>query len=306
MVTERTLRNWQSQSLRDELVKPGPVAKVVTLSERLKVAREWKRQGYPGSRPVVNGLKGKVRVRVVRWMVAELKQRQKKRHEAVQSAVRVRVKVKRTGTVATMDGATVRKGEDHIVYRDRGSLSVESRVCNGNLQSADTLVVLENLKVRKRLPLVMCSDNGPQFCSKSVRQFFEKNMIVHLRNLPYVPEHNGSCENAVKEFKGLIKEKVAPDKANKILTECRRRQQLNYRTSAEFERENFHEHTIQERKNFYEAAKGAIKVAQLGTVSEYERRKAEREAIFRTMERFELITRTRGGLPYPSRPEDNA
>jgi transposase InsO family protein len=261
MVTERTLRNWQAQAQQTGCgpLKPGPVAKGITFSERLRVAREWKRQGYTGSRPVMKALGCTVRVRVVREMVAELKLRREKRHQAVQSAVRVRVKVKKSGTVVTMDGATVKKGEDHIVYRDRGSLSVKSRACRGNLQAADTLALLEKLKETNRLPLVMCSDNGPQFCSKNVRQFLEINKVVHLRNLPYVPEHNGSCENAVKEFKGLLKEKLSPDKASQILTENRRRQQLNYQTSAEFERENFQEITTQERTIFYEAAKDAIK-----------------------------------------------
>jgi len=304
MVTDRTIRNWKSQSRRAEK-KSGPVAEKITFRERMIIAREWRHQGYPGARPVINALRG-MRVRVVRSVISKLKYRRKQRREKALREARVRVKIKRSGTVATMDGATVQKGEDYIVYRDRGSLSVQSSFCDGPLQSANTIALLEELKVQGRLPLVICSDNGSPFCANAVEDFLESNQVVHLKSLPYVPEHNGSCENAVKEMKALIAEDYSPKEACEILNERRRRQQLNYQTSVEFDYENYQWNTSQERTKFFESAKQAIKEAKLGTESEHKRRKAEREAIFKTMERFDLITRTRGGLSYPTKPEDNA
>jgi transposase InsO family protein len=281
------------------------VSAKISLSERLTIAREWRRQGFTGARPVINKLPG-VRVRVVRQVIAELKSRRQRRQEVILRTLRVSVKVKRSGTMATMDGATVRKGDDYIVLRDRGSLSVESSSCNGPMQSVHVLALLMTLKEQERLPLVMCSDNGSPFCSNVVRIFLESNQVVHLKSLPYVPQHNGSCENAVKEMKALIKEGFAPLEACHILNKNRRRQKIGYQTSTEFNDKNFQTNTIEKRSEFYEAAKQAIKKAQLGTGSVLNKRKAEREAIFQTMERFDLITRTRGGLPYPFRPEDNA
>jgi transposase InsO family protein len=303
-VSPRTLNNWKRRA-KNGWPEHGPVQKVITRKELLAIAREWKRQGCPGSRPVIAALP-QVRVRVARQVIAALKLRKEKRRVQIRKKVQVRVRIHKPGTVLTVDGATIRKGEDHIVYRDRGSLTVQTRPCiNGNLAAIDTMAVLGSLAKEERLPFVYCSDNGSQLCAKVVKDFLDKNYIVHLRSLPRVPQHNGSCENAVKEFKEQVVDGYTPTEATAILNERRKRQQLGYKTAAEFDKENFRLYTKEERKKFYYTAKAAIQEAKLGMKSEYEKRKAEREAIFQTMERFALITRTRGGQLCSPGPEES-
>ena len=304
-VTPRTMNNWKRNAARDWPVR-GPVPKKIGWFEMIAIAREWRRQGCPGHRPVIAALGTRARARAVKFVIKELKLRKEERRKRLLKSIQVRVKVKKPGTVMTFDGATIKKGDDHIVYRDRGSLSVETKPCvKGNLTAEDTLEVLVQLKIQNRLPFVCCTDNGSPLCAKMVEDFLDKNHIIHLKSLPRVPQHNGSCENAVKEFKELIKDGYHPLEATEILNERRKRSQLCFKTSAEFDKENFRQYTEGQRKEFYEAAKAAIQVAQLDKISKYDKRKAEREAIFQTMEGFSLITRTRGGQLRPSGPEES-
>lgn len=291
-VSDRTLRNWKKscgvkkrrgrKQLRSEFM------------EVLKIVREWDRQGRPGARPVIKALPG-VRVRLVRVVVMEMKLRIRRRARKHRARARVTVTVKEVGAVVAMDGATVRKGEDFIVYRDRGSLSVNAQACHGPLCSLNTLETLQKLKDENRLPLVLCTDNGSPFCSFTVRSFLDDNKIIHLRSLPHVAPQNGSAENAVKEFKEQVHAGKSAAQSCKTLNESRKRGKLNWITSSKIDSEFFIPYNKNKRSEFYESAKLAINQAVLGTKSGRERRKAEREAIFVTLERFELITRTRGG-----------
>ena len=266
------------------------------MQELLAITREWKKQGYPGSRPVCHGLPG-LRVRLIRLVVAELKVRRKKDFEKIRKNIRVRVVVHDPGTVSVMDGATIKKGEDIIVYRDRGSLSTKNEQCAGAVKASDTLRVLDKLKEQERLPLVLCTDNGSPFCAEKVADFLIENQVVHLKSLPRVPEHNGSAENAVNEIKKLVREGIEPEAACSILNQHRLRMTLNYKTSDEVDQERLKLCSQEERARFFEATRAAITAALVGTQSALEKRKAERQAIYQTMESFSLITINRGHRP---------
>lgn len=302
LVTERTLRLWKNLAKKELKTQGGPTGPAMGVV--IKIARQWKRQGGPGYRPIVKALPG-IRVRVVKMIIAELKRRKKQRQDLIRKKVRVRVRVNRPGAVVTMDGATAKKGADYIVYRDRGSVSTNADECGGVLNAQNTVNVLNGLKSQGRLPLVMCTDNGSPFCAQVVEDFMSNNFIVHLKSLPRVPQQNGSCENAVGEFKALINDGYSPKKACEILNERRKRRTLNYWTSNEFDKKYFQPYTDDARAQFFYAAKDAIRVAQLGTKSVYEKKKAEREAIFKTLESFSIITRTRGNRPLASGPEES-
>ena len=127
-----------------------------------------------------------------------------------------------------------------------------------------------------------------------MENFLDKNYIVHLKNLPRVPQHNGSCENAVREFKDQLIENLSAEVALKKLNECRKRQSLNWQTSVEFTQSNYKPYSEEERMKFYDNAKDKIKNAVFGIKSARDKRKIEREEILKTMEAFSLITITRG------------
>jgi transposase InsO family protein len=292
-VTPRTLRQWKRQAERKFKTQRGRRRLAISFREKIIIAREWKRQGYPGERPVRVALPS-LRVRVVREVIRDLKARRKKRREVIRMKVRTRVRVNKVGAVLTMDGTSLKKGDDYIVYKDRSSLEVRAQACGGFLSSRNTLGILENLKQKNTLPLVICTDNGSPFCSQEVENFLDKNYIVHLKNLPRVPQHNGSCENAVREFKEQLIENLSAEVALKKLNECRKRQSLNWQTSVEFTQSNYKPYSEEERMKFYDNAKDKIKNAVFGIKSARDKRKIEREEILKTMEAFSLITITRG------------
>lgn len=228
-------------------------------------------------------------------MIAQLKLKKTQRANRRLRKARIRINVKKVGAVAAMDGATVRRGEDSLIVRDRGSLNIKATECLSSLSSKNTLKMLHEMKQENALPIVLCTDNGSPFCSNNVTAFLEKHQVIHLKSLPHVPQHNGSAESAVKEVKELAKSGLNLLAILKTLNQRRKRRQLNWKTADEFYSAEYIPYNNEMRQKFYDAAKLAIKMSMLGTKNGYERRKAEREAILTTMERFELITITRGG-----------
>ncbi len=290
-VSERTLLNWKTAAAYD--TRRGRKPAKCSFSEIRKIITEWTAQGYPGSRPIIKALPG-VRARLIRDVIAKMKLRRRNRSLKRIESLRTKVTVKDVGTVVTMDGATLKKGDDLIVVRDRGSLSVNASSCEGSLCSAHTVSVLEQLKAKGRLPLVFCSDNGSPFCAEIVKTFLTNNKIIHLRSLPRVPQHNAACENAVSELKHLLREGLSVEAACDTLNKRRRRQRLNWQTTEEVEGKNTAQYDEQKRQEFYETTMLAVKQAKLGTNNEREKRKAEREAILNNMVSFSIITKNRG------------
>lgn len=293
-VTSRTLRSWKISAHQQRISQTqGRKKATISFKEKLMVTREWRRQGYPGSRPVIKAMSGQ-RVRVVREIISELKIRRNMRAEKMKLQMRSSIRVTNAGSVIAMDGASLQRGDDYIVQRDRGSLKITATSCAGHLNSNNTLSVLKNLEVKNQLPLVLCTDNGSPFCAESVKDFLRNKYIIHLKNLPRVPQHNGSCENAVREFKELLVYKKNADATVITLNKYRKRGTLNWQTSQEFEEKNFISCTEEKRKTFYQQTKQRIKNALSGIKSAYKRRRIEREEILKTMQEFSLITITRG------------
>jgi hypothetical protein len=247
-----------------------------------------------------------ISVRCVREVIAKLKEKKKKRYQKIRLEARTTVTVHKAGVMSVMDGATIKsEGCDFIVHRDRGSKTVNAQKCeHTSAQSVDTLSVLSTLKDENKLPLVLGTDNGSPFCSRAVERFLEENKTIHLKSLPHVPQHNGSAENGVYEFKQQIEDGKTDVQACITLNVHRRRQTLDWQTPAQFEKTNFTIVTEEQRTVFFNAARTAIHFAMLGTKTAYEKRKAEREAIFQTLENFSLITRTRGHQPYLAKAEE--
>lgn len=293
-VSERTLRQWKRSSPK----KRGRPTKAITQQEMIRIGREWRLQGYPGSRPIIRATG--IRARRVREVIAHLKNRRAKRAEAHRNRVRVRIKVKKPHAFAVIDGASLARGDDYLVYRDRGTLSVEAIQCHGHLNASHTITLFEQLKRKGRLPLVIGSDNGSPFCATEVQDYLQRNQVVHLRSLPRVPQQNGSAESAVNDYKRLVRQGLG-GKACQILNERRLRASLGWKTAAQVGQTAFIDENT--RAKFFELVQTNTQAAVFGTQSEYARRQAEREAILQTMENFELITRTRGGLPLRAKAE---
>lgn len=300
-VDARTVRSWKKVPPK----KRGRKKIEATLPEKLLIKEEWERQGCPGSRPVIKALPGS-RVRIIREVVGTLNRQKKSRRQKHQQEARVSVKVKYPGVLSVMDAATVKpQNSDFILLRDRGSISVNSTKCESrSARSEDTLRVLGELHAKKKLPLVIGTDNGSPFCSGEVENFLANHKIIHLKSLPHVPQHNGSAENSVNDFKQLVSYGLTPAQACTALNQYRRRATLNWQTPAQAEQTNSMLYTEEVREVFYNSTRAAIDTAMLGTKNAKEKRKAEREAIFQTLETFSLIVRTRGHRSAQTKAEE--
>jgi transposase InsO family protein len=94
------------------------------------------------------------------------------------------------------------------------------------------------------------------------------------------------------------------EQARRTIVQYRRRATRGYRTAEALDAIRPRGEDLVDRVRFYEAAVAACSRAVLGLDDGRGRRRAEREAILNTMERFRLITRTRGGVPIPApKPE---
>ena len=169
-VDQRTLYNWSRSC--DVRIKRGRRPKKVRLVELKIIRKEWQRQGYCGSLAIEKALPT-LRVKLIRYAVAGFKKKLKSRALKNKIKVQVRTCVKKVGAVVAMDGATLQRGEDILVLRDRASLKVETSDCDGSLTALNTIEVLKDLKEKNRLPLVLCTDNGSPFCANKVQFFLE-------------------------------------------------------------------------------------------------------------------------------------
>ncbi len=293
-ITPRTVRNWKrNQGLHKN---PGRKKIGITFLEKLQITRQWRRQGFCGARPIKKALPA-LRHRAIRDVVAELKLRQKKRKNQRIKSNRQSIKIKNIGIVQSIDGLLNHDGRDCILGKDRGSQRIKVQKCEQNLNADETIKFLSNLKDEQSLPLVLCTDNGSPFCNKEVSGFLNTNYILHLKNLPRVPQHNGACEIAVREFKDVFIENFDIKKTEKILNENRLRAGLSYRTCEEFEKAEKHEISIKMRIEFFNKTTENIKMATNGISNAMMKRKIERSTILKTLEDFELITITKGHHP---------
>ena len=164
-------------------------------------------------------------------------------------------------------------------------------------------------------PLVLATDNGPENRGE-VDTWCQRQGVVRLWNLPHTPEHNPWVEHGNAELKaesGLGKGVVlgsvldvagALIEAVKRIDTRRPRATRGWRTARQVYCELPAAGSLVDRKRFVIDAACAIKGALQDCTSSRERRLAEREAVLREMERFGLITRTRGCVPnLPEKPE---
>jgi len=73
------------------------------------------------------------------------------------------------------------------------------------LTSTTSKAVISSLKAifsHHGVPLVLMSDNGPQFDSSDMKQFANTK---HITSSPHYPQSNGLSERTMKTIKGLLK-----------------------------------------------------------------------------------------------------
>ncbi len=209
------------------------------------------------------------------------------------------------------------KSVEAQVVRDAATMEIPA-VSVGPPATAEDAVALVRRAAKERgvLPLVLTTDNGPQYKAARFTRFLEKAGVIHLRTLPHTPQHNPWVERTHRELKeesGLGKGVVLPcaeharvllEWARDRLDHLRLRPRLGYRTAAVAGAAMGPRYNAELRARLVRAVRMRVEAAVQCTEDKRERRRKERAAILAVLEEFELIRVTRGGRPQrPVKPE---
>lgn len=275
------------------------------------VARELKRQGYPGSSAIAIELKDKVQLRLIRKYVTAIKERRRIRKLQEIKLNQVRVEVKSVDVIWTQDGTHLgrknRKAIESQVIKDRGSKKIIGALTGLTANGKEIVQTLDLLKKRRGLPLVWMTDNGSAYCNKEVREYVEQEKIVHLCSLPRTPQHNGAAEVMMRELKNdcMLGKKTILDceedahvrLVNSIekINKNRRRMSLLFKTSEEIDEEMKVHGKKVDRALFYEEYCTVLK-SVVHVRSKRENRMKERELVMCLLEKYGMISRKGNGL----------
>ena len=272
-----------------------------------------KRQGYPGSSAVAIALKGKVQLRLIRKYVSAINARRKLRKLEHIKLNQVRVEVKAANVIWTQDGTHLgrknRKAIETQIIKDRGSKKILCAFTGEPATGSEVVKGLELLKQQRGLPLVWMTDNGAAYCNKAVKEFVEREKIVHVRSLPRTPQHNGAAEVMMREIKNdcmLGKKTVllSQESAHAHLVESiikinkhRRRMSMSFKSSDEMDEEMLMNAKKIDRETFYNEYRTQLSL-DLNVHNAREKRMREREIVMCLLEKHEMILRKRSGLEY--------
>ena len=195
------------------------------------------------------------------------------------------------------------------VNKDAASTLAEANGDGKAITGDAMLEHLEYLASQGMLPLVLATDNAKAYKDHRVALCLHKHQVIHLFSRPHTPQDNGRCERGIGEGKalaGLGKGVKLQNAAKGVLRLDKALQTLNHHwprttkdglTAVQLAQTLPHWQAITKRSTFYEAAYSAVLAVKADTVRE--QRLQTREAIFRTLELFGLIRRTRGGRKDP-------
>ena len=321
-VDVRTIWNWRKSAEDGRSEKKIGRPQYTRVQHRhaiWRVGREMRRQGYPGWRAIREKLGGDVPTRLIQFYVGGFKKKRSDRKKARVLRHRVKVEVMARDVIWGQDGTHVGRydGEsiESQVMRDRGSLSIIGVQTGAVANHEDVLILFESVaQARSGYPLVWSRDNGSMYSHEAVRAHMAEHEVVELRSLPRTPEHNGAAENTNREIKDvaelgkgcrLVTAELAHMKMSKaqvLLNNNRVRRSKGLKTAAELD-ERLPSVAAVDRGAFYQKCQSRMKQAVATGKTVRAGRQAEREAIFRTLEEYELIKRTRGGKPYAPKSE---
>jgi hypothetical protein len=320
-VDVRTLWNWKKEAKEGLLPKKigRPVYTFLDHTQAIwKVGRELRRQGYPGWRGVSSALQGEIPDRLIQHYVRGFKKKRAERKRARLLRHRVKVEVLARDVIWGQDGTHVGRAQgkavESQVLRDRGSLSVVGIQTGWTATHEDVLDLLKSTaEIRHGYPLVLARDNGSIYGHEAVLSHLHAYEVVVLRSLPRTPEHNGATERAIGELKYTAElgkgchatieiARAKMQKASTTLNKNRLRPSKELKTADQLD-ETLPSATDVDRSRFYNRCRENMKQAVSAGTTIRAGRLAEREAIFRTLEEFGLIKRTRGGKPYAPKSE---
>ena len=327
-VTPRTLRTWAAMADRtDPPPRIGRTPHDPAARKRAAglVAEQRRLQGKTvGWRPIVEALQSAVPpvpTRLIQEELARQKAGERRAERERQERYREGHDVLAKNAVWCEDETALGHAQGVDVHgevpRDVAS-SMTLRVSVGSATTAEAVITqLEQVATeRGAYPLVWQRDNGPAYGALKVDAFLALHFITALRSRTYTSTDNPAAEHANRELKeesGLdapvalwsatqAAERV--ETARHRLDEGRLRATRGWKTAARFDAELPEAERLVDRATFYAAARSAVEAAVLGVKAPRARRKAERDAIWTTLENYGLASRHLGArrTPNPRRP----
>jgi len=286
--------------------------------EEVKVQRKLQGESA-GWRPIAKALSGKHPTRLVQHTLSALKKtdRIEKRKRLAALAEKVTVLAKEVifaqdqMHLGRQDGQAV----EAQVLKDRGTLGHPGVFVGPVAKSEDVVMLLKAVKEKKgKLPLVFQSDNGPAYVGDPLKRYLKQERVVHLKSRTYRPTDNGAAEHGIGELRaatGLgrgVKLESSLQAGEKVLHAIRKldryrlRGSRGFATAKELAQKMGSWYPKVDREGFYWEVQAALQQAVLG-LEDDRARKAERDAIYNALEKYGLITWSRGGgsKPEPKR-----
>ena len=312
-VTLRTLERWLADPPR-KAGRPGHTE--AEYRAALRPVREavqamgWK----TGAEAVCRWLGLRLPLRVVRAVLRAWKTRHEERRKRRLAQQRLTVAVAQRDAVWCLDATMLGRVDGERVWglalRDLGSGRTLALSAGGAPTGAAVVELLEwAWHQYGALPRVLCSDNGPENVNREVGCWLHDRQVIHLRNLPHTPQHNAWAERGMGELKGAVElgkgaEFGSLEEAAALLDLAWRRvdretprRVLSWRTREVGYEEMATCYTPGSHAGFYRTARSAVEKAVRGASTARARRRAERGAIYATLEQDGLVKRTRGGVP---------
>lgn len=251
-----------------------------------------------------------VSTRLIQESLRALKARHRKEIREYRAIHRVKVEVLAKDAIWTQDathtGRINKKAVLAEVVKDRGTLGTVAMAVGDSATGRDVVEMLEIQKQKGHLPLVLATDNGSAYKSAEVAEYCRRERVVHMFSRPRTPQDNAAAERGIGELKaesGLgrkacfhaVHEVVSCLANTWVLLDHRPRACKGYRSAVQLENDLPAGPELVDRGVFYEATCAEVKKAVQGGGTSLERRQAERLAIYRSLEKINLVNITRGG-----------
>jgi len=318
-VSVRTLWEWEMAAARPEtrLGRP-PHSEALMAQGREHVAEACAILGHTVGRRTLEPVVALPR-RVMSAALHTVKASHRVHTDRRRAAHRVQRSVLAAGTIlgqdSTQTGHVAGRAAWSDVTRDWATLETHALGDGTPMTAQAFLAYLETRAATGTLPLIQATDNGAAYVSPDVEAWLADHEVIHLKNRAHTPIDNGPTERAVGEAKaeawlgagvglcgaqeGVVRMEEACVRLNQ-----RPRPSREGRTSLELTRVLPPWDTRVGRAEFFRTCRAAIQRAAQTWMSSRQRRQAEREAIFQTLERFGLMKTKRGEAPYAAlKPE---
>jgi transposase InsO family protein len=342
-VTPKTLSSWRRRGGEEGRPGRPRHSASARAKARAKIAPVWATlpAGHDGWRTTCALLaRQEVRVptRLVQATVRELKRERRERVQARILAHREQVVVLARDAVWGQDETHLMRDEQGAVH----ALTVRETLVPRTLglsigppaKGTDVVRLLEHTaKERGGYPLVLMADNGSINRNAHVERLLEREQVIVLWNLPHTPQHNARTERGIGDLKrasGLARAATRGADPSQVPV-CTRepgvartrtalrdslaaawlcldvltpRCALGGRTPYELDSQAPRADDLVCRARFYQELRLELERIALGPGNARARRMAQRDATWRALQRYGLVTRTRGGRLVPAfKPE---